>query len=600
MAEAVMDTGLSPAIPTVERALGPADGPTADRYRWMVESVREVIFEADPEGRWTFLNPAWERLLGHTVLDSIGRPFLDYVHPEDRQANLDIFIDTVMGGKNRCRFEARYLMKDGGERNMEIHAWIFRAPDGTALGSTGTLTDVTDRRQAERELARLATHDHLTGLANRVLLTERITEDLLSTRQRGEDLALLFLDLDQFKLVNDSLGHDAGDEVLRIVADRLVSAAPSPASVCRFGGDEFVILCPGFDAAGARDLARTIQQSLSEPLDVRGTEVVITTSVGVRIVDAAERIDRPVEAAHILLRDGDTAMYEAKTAGRARTRIFDDASRDRVVRRLDLRADLRRALTNNELMLYYQPQVSIADRSLVGFEALLRWQHPERGLVLPDDIIPVAEESGLIVEVGRWVLDRACTDMATSIALGNTLPRIAVNVSARQLSPGFVADAARTLENTGAPAERICLELTESAVHHDLEATCITMSALANLGFELSMDDFGTGFSSLGVLQRLPLHELKIDKSFVERLDEADGRAIAIAVIALADALSMTTVAEGVESDDQLELLREFGCATAQGYLIARPAPLTQAILAACAWQGHTIEPSPKTLRNGS
>ena len=554
-------------IPVVERQLGPDDCPTADRYQWMVETVQEVIFEADPTGTWTYLNPAWERLLGHPVDESLGRSFLDFVHPDDRQANLDIFVETVSTGKNRCRFEARYMTASGQPRHMEIHAWIFRAEDGTPLGSTGTLTDVTDRRLAEAELEHRASHDPLTSLPNRTLLAERLTDEIAA--MDGGHLGLLFLDIDRFKLVNDGVGHDTGDHVLRVVADRLRRAVAPDHLVARFGGDEFVIIAPGLGLQASRELAARVRASVATPIRIKDRELTTTVSVGIRVLDSAEASLADAETlAGCLLRDADSAMYHAKETGRDRAAIFDLRTRRRIVERLETESRLRSALARGELELYYQGQFAIDDGCPVAAEALLRWNDPDRGLVLPDAFIAVAEECGLITEIGRWVLDEACWRLAEQPGL-----RLAVNVSRLQLHNGLVADVASSLRASGAAADQLCIELTESAVSPDPAAARAALVALADLGVRISLDDFGTGYSSLSQLQHLPIDELKIDRSFVARIGSPDGRAVIAAILAMADALGLETVAEGVEQRAEAEVLAELGCQTAQGFLFGRPEP---------------------------
>jgi diguanylate cyclase (GGDEF)-like protein/PAS domain S-box-containing protein len=554
-------------VPLVARPLGLHDHPTAARYQWMVEAVQEVIFEADPTGTWTYLNPAWERLLGHRVEESLGRSFLDFVHPDDRQANLDVFIETVSTGKSRCCFEARYLTASGEVRHMEIHAWIFRAADGTPLGSTGTLRDVTERRLAEAELERRATHDSLTGLPNRTMLAERLTDEIRV--MTGGQLALLFLDIDRFKLVNDGVGHDAGDHVLRVVADRLRAAVPAEHLVARFGGDEFVIVSPGCGARASHGLATRVRAAVAAPIPVKGRDLTATVSVGIGVLDQVEAsVADPETLAANLLRDADSAMYHAKETGRDRASTFDLRTRRRIVERLETESLLRAALRRGELELRYQGQYRIADRQPVAAEVLLRWNHPERGLVPPEAFIGVAEECGLITEIGRWVLEGACARLAAHPDL-----RLSVNTSPLQLHNGLVTDVATVLRSSGAAADQLCIEITESAVSPDPAAARGALVALADLGVRISLDDFGTGYSSLSQLQRLPIDEVKIDRSFVGRAECSDGRALLAAILAMADALGLDTVAEGVEREAEAAVLADLGCHIAQGFLYGAPVP---------------------------
>lgn len=569
-------------VPHVRGPLQIGERPSPDRYQWLVESVQEVIFEANPEGCWTYLNPAWTRVLGYDVEDCLGQPFLDYVHPDDRQANLDIFIETLTTGKEKCRFEARYVAADGEVRWMEIHAWIFRDVDGQSLGSTGTITDVTERRLAELELERRATHDSLTGLPNRSLLDQELVQAIYRCAADREPLALLFLDLDRFKLVNDTLGHDAGDEVLRTIGQRLIEFVGPADVVGRFGGDEFVIISAAVPAADLRPLTRRLHAALSEPIPIAGRELVLSASVGASLLSSgtagrAVANATVADMANELLRDADSAMYHAKETGRDRTEVFTASTRARIVDRFDTETELRQAINRDELAMSYQPQINLRSGQVVGFEALVRWDHPRRGRLLPGSFMGVAEESGLVIPLGRWVLAEACRSLAETQRSGNDTSRIAVNLSAREVSPGLVADLAQILTQTGAAPHRLCLELTESTLLADVDAAQAIMSDLASLGVLMSLDDFGTGFSSLAYLQRLPLRELKIDRSFVSRIHEKDGRALVAAVIRLADALGLDTVAEGVERLDQARALADLGCVTGQGYLFGRPASIADA-----------------------
>ena len=558
-------------VPDVAGPLEPGFRPTADRYQWMVESAQEVIFEAAPTGAWTYLNPAWERLLGYKVEDCIGKAFLDYVHPDDRQGNLDIFLDVIKSGKEKCRFSARYITADGSYLHMEIHAWIFRSPDGTPLGSTGTLTDVTERVRSEQMLRQRATHDLLTGLPNRSLLGDQLAAAAARAHVGARPLSVVFLDVDRFKLVNDSLGHDAGDEVLVTVAQRLQRAVSTDELVARFGGDEFVVVVENKSPHDVAALVQRLRSAVAAPIDVAGRQLTVSFSAGIRSLSRDESLSAPVDVlVGALLRDADTAMYGAKEAGRDRVRNYDDDLRHAVIGRLDTEADLRHASDRHELVLDLQSQTRLSDGSTYGYEALVRWQHPQRGRLLPSLFIDIAEETGLIVPVGRWILDEACKMLA--LQPEQVLPRLSVNVSARQLASGLVADVADALREHSVAPERLCIELTETSLLADVERARASLGALADLGVRVSLDDFGTGYSSLGQLQRLPISELKIDRSFVGRLGTVPGRALVAAVIGMAEALEIDTVAEGVERRQEAKILAELGCDAAQGYLFGAPA----------------------------
>jgi diguanylate cyclase (GGDEF)-like protein/PAS domain S-box-containing protein len=560
-------------VPPVAGPLQPGEAPTPDRYQWMVESVQEVIFEADPTGAWTYLNPAWERLLGHPVAESIGRNFLDFVHPEDRQGNLDIFIEVVTSGKEKCRFSARYLTADGSYLHMEIHAWIFRGADGNPLGSTGTLTDITDRVRGEEILRQRATHDTLTGLPNRSLLNEHLVDSVERAREQGTPVSVVFLDLDRFKLVNDSLGHDRGDEVLMTVAHRLQRTVTEPDLVARFGGDEFVIVLAEQDTRRVNAVVQRLRSAVAAPIDVAGRRLSLSFSAGIRSLNPAESPELELhELVGELLRDADAAMYGAKDAGRDRVQPYDDDLRHAILGRLDTEADLRHASDRSELMLELQPQIRLADGATYGFEALVRWEHPTRGRLLPSVFIDIAEDTGLIVPVGRWIVDEACRMLASQHP--DDLPRLSVNVSARQLASGLVADVSEALREHAVDPRRLCIELTETALLADVDRARASLAAIADLGVRISLDDFGTGYSSLGQLQRLPISELKVDRSFVGRIGTHAGRALVSAVISMADALGIDTVAEGVERPQEAASLAELGCTAAQGYLYGAPGPL--------------------------
>ena len=460
----------------------------------------------------------------------------------------------------------KHQLKDGREIEVEIlsHALGFAGRQAVLV----VAHDITERKRLERQLTQQAFHDPLTGLANRTLFVERLEQALARSVRRGKPVAVLFLDLDRFKLINDTFGHSRGDQLLVEVARRLAGCLRLEDTAARLGGDEFTVLLEEVSSLEVpRQVAERIRQALEAPFYIEGQQVFVSVSVGIALGSGTQH------KAGELMRNADIAMYRAKNAGRSRVEVYEASMGAQAPEYLRLEADLRRALEREELRLFYQPQLDLRTAQVVGLEALLRWEHPERGLVSPAQFIPVAEETGLIVPIGRWVLETACREAKSWQEI--TPLRIAVNLSMRQFRhPRLVEEVAEVLDQTGLEPGLLELEITESVVMEDAEATVETLERLKRLGVALAVDDFGTGYSSLGYLKRFPVGVLKIDCSFVRDLVQTQrDQAIVGAVMGLARALGLKVVAEGVETSAQLERLRTLGCDLAQGYYFAKPMP---------------------------
>lgn len=667
------------------------------RYRLVVESAVDVFFQTDNEGCLTYLNPAWEKVTGMSVEESLGRPLLDSVYPDDQpsardvlaplfageepfaQCELrlnssevsyrwvelvaqpygridqgvagltgtirnitarrlaeealreneerfrriflniqDVYFEASVGGiiveispsvenllgyrrdqlvgrmlsilsaNKGCIAEVRSrLLEEGQLKDFEL---LLRRRDGQdvpcsmgvslvcdesgkPLKLVGSIRDITERKKAEEEIRKLAYHDMLTGLPNRSLFYDRLQQALAQAGRNDRPLSLLFLDLDRFKDVNDTLGHDVGDQLLQAIAERLRGCIRQSDTVARLGGDEFVILLTSVKAA--RDsaiVAEKILESLSEPVDLGGQAIFTSTSIGVVM------FPHDGENAETLLKHADMAMYGAKERGRNNFQFYSEQMNRNAYDRHLLEHRLRQAIEDERFQVYYQPQWDMQTRSLIGLEALVRWFDPEEGMISPACFIPVAEESGLIRPLGEWVLRTACAQVRAWHDEGFPQVRVGVNISGRQFrQPDLVVMIDRVLEETGLPARFLELELTESCLMEDAEATNRILAFLKVRGIELAIDDFGTGYSSLNYLKNFPIDRIKIDQSFVRDITtNSDDAAIVETIIGMARSLDLDVIAEGVETAEQLKFLQSRGCQEMQGYFFARPMPVAE------------------------
>jgi len=538
-----------------------------ERFRSLVQNSADVNVVLGIDGAIVYESPAAQRVLGYRDDERVGRPMFEIVHPDDQGWAGTLLGDVLRSTGAQLSGELRARHADGSWRYLEVVLKNLVA-DPAVGGVVVNYRDVTTRRTLEDELKRQAFHDSLTGLANRALFSDRLEHALARARRSANSLAVLFIDLDDFKTVNDSLGHGEGDLLLVAAADRLSEAIRAGDTIARMGGDEFAVLVE--DASGDEtpvDIARRLLAILEPPFDRAGKELFVRASVGVAVASS------PGHTADDLLRNADIAMYTAKTNGKNRIEVFTPSMHEAAVARLGLKGDLVRALERGEFSLAYQPIADLATGHIVGVEALIRWNHPQRGLVGPVEFIPVAEETGLIVPIGRWVLQEACRQ-GRMWNDDPTKPRsISVNISGRQLQePGFVDDVAAVIAESGMNPAQLTLELTESVLMNDAEAATATLNDLKSLGIRIAIDDFGTGYSSLSYLRRFPIDALKIDRSFVASMgDGPEQSAVVLSIIRLADTLHLSTVAEGIEDAGQLAQLQALGTDLGQGYFLARP-----------------------------
>jgi len=583
----VLKDRISRLVPAVRRALQEAEvraehrkaeealRESEERYALAVLGANDGIYDWDLRANRVYCSERWGAIVGVEGAQARTAPqeWLGRIHPDDAprvKAQLDLHLEV---GTPHFESEHRVRREDGTYRWLLVRGLALRDENGKAYRMAGSMTDITDRKRAEEQGAYNAFYDRLTGLPNRMLFIDRLERRLqFASRRRRRRFAVLLLDLDRFKVINDSLGHTAGDGLLTEAARKLERCVRSGDTVARVGGDEFAILLDEVESLdGATDVAQQIHRELLAPVTLEDTQIATTTSIGLVLSHGG------YVRAEEVFRDADTALYRAKSLGRSRTMIFESSMGASAQALMRTESELGRALERREFVLFYQPILALATGVITGCEALVRWMHPDRGLVMPGQFIPVAEETGAIVPIGVWALREACARGRFWADLwgSESSPVVSVNLSARQFrQPDLYETIARTMEETGLPPDRLKLEVTESAVMDDAEEAARILRRLEDLGIRFALDDFGTGYSSLSYLQRFPFSTLKIDRSFVRDVPaNQDASAIATAVINLAHSLKMDVVAEGIELDAQNVFLRSLQCDAGQGYLFGKPMP---------------------------
>ncbi|HKB83108.1 MAG TPA: EAL domain-containing protein, partial [Burkholderiales bacterium] len=553
-------------------------------------------WENDLAGRFTYVSPRVVEYTGYTPEEIVGHTAVEFMPPGEGERIRQWLAENTNPDRSFRSMEHMFLSKSGEVLWMQVSAVSIWDENGKPLGQRGTTRDISELKRSEARISYLATRDPLTELPNRLLFNDRLEQGIIAARRKRDKLGVLFLDLDRFKNINDSLGHHIGDLLLKEVAARMASCIRKGDTLSRLGGDEFVVTLEGLaHAEDAAQVAMKIITALRRPLSVGGHTLNTSCSIGISI------FPNDAEDSPELMKNADTAMYHAKEQGRNNFQFFSPEMNLRAVERHRLETELRLALEQGQFVLHYQPQADIRDGRLVGMEALIRWQHPQRGLVPPTSFIPVAEESGLIELIGRWALRTACEQIQRWQTTGLPIVKIAVNISARQFNEpkDFADDVTRLLNTVGLDPRYLELEMTESMLLKNVDENIAVLRKLGKLGTSLAVDDFGTGYSSLAYLKQLPIDTLKIDRTFVRDIEsDADDAAIIKAIIAMAHSLDLRVTAEGVETKGQLAALRKLRCDHYQGFLLARPIPadeFAQRFLIPGLASSGTLEPARRS-----
>lgn len=550
-------------------------------HKFIVNNSPDMIYLLDQDGCFAFVNERIESLLGYKQEDILGEHFTKLIFEDDIDQATYTFNERRTGDRATRSTELRLQCKNSDSlryfesRSVPIELssiGIYNVDEENQkefIGTYGVARDITERKQAEELIKYQLYHDLLTNLPNRTLFRDRLNMAMAQSKRSGKKLAILYLDMDRFKVINDSLGHYVGDELLQSVAQRLRSELREADTLARVGGDEFNLLIPEInDIQDARNLAEKILRITAKPFVIKHEEIYISFSIGIAVYPT----DGDTKDA--LIKNADIAMYKVKSAGKNGYAFYAENMKSHFSLSLDIENGLRKAISTNELRVYYQPQYDILNDKMVGVEALVRWQHPEKGLIQPSEFISVAEESGLIVPLGEWVLRKACSDIRRWIDEESIALSLSVNISVQQLEmEQFVAKTLKIIKRMNLPRNILELEITEHAIMQDMDKAIQTLSQLSNKGVRIAIDDFGTGYSSLGYLQTLPINTLKMDRSFVQGIKSQGDNSIINAIIAMAKGLNLDLIAEGVESQHQREHLLNAGCYLAQGFYYSRPLP---------------------------